>query len=139
MGRKHRARPIIYPKGVLVEVDCIKKDRADQIEGFVSSTVRLKNEKFERWLSGKHALEKGMVQCPKCQRFNNGLRRVCTYCNTMLPVLPAPSKPINQPINEKKSKRVETREEKVIRNRQETRFLSKKWKKGLRKTFERVC
>ena len=124
MGRKHRQKPITNPKGILLEVDCLKIDvyKGDRyIVGFTTSTVRLKNEKLERWLKGKHPLERGMAQCPKCERWNNAIRKVCMYCGVMLLNLP-----VNQPINEKKPERIETREEKVIRNRQETRFLSKK-------------
>jgi len=135
MGRKHRQKPIVYPKGVLIEVDTLKVDDSDRyIEGFITSTIRLKNEKFERWLKGKHVLQKGMVQCPRCQKFNNALRKVCEYCNALLPELPK-----NQEIKQEKPAPVETREEKVIRYRQETRFLNKKLKKKLRKEFEKVC
>jgi len=135
MGRKHRQKPIIFPKGVIIEVDCIKTDETDRfIEGFTTSTVRLKDQKFERWLSGKHKLEKNMAQCPVCERWNNALRRVCMYCGVMLKDLPK-EEPFKLPVKPK----VEDKNKKIISYRQETRFLPKKLKKKLRRDFERVC
>lgn len=80
----------------------------DKIVGFRIVSMRLTGAEFEKWIEGKHPLQRALKRCPKCGFWNAKVRHRCLMCHADLPdpdpKYRATGKPIDIPLSRRNKK-----------------------------------